>query len=243
MKNLRLLINLIRRPRDAKFRDLCPLFSRGSIKISAAAVIAVIIVTFLIILSSEILLWKYPFSNDNSLKCTYSGFIGSCTPQKYIMPDNSVVKYYGQYLMINDRGELEWVSGNPFGLYGLFINHYEQNYSGYNDYWENPDYYLTHGRVGDCAASAFAVASILESKGVKTKIVGGWLTYNSQRVRDWIVEYKINSIYYRYFGGVDTVGFIPRNLFESDKEKRGIDFQPVLMFDKDSYYGNYNENW
>ena len=189
--------------------------------------------------------WKYPWSNDNSLSCSYNGFLGSCTPQKYIMPDNEVIKYTSDYLGIDNNGALVWKDNNPFGLSGVFVNTYvsDQEQFGQDDYWANPDWYLTHGMKGDCEDSALFVASILESKGIKVKIVGGWLTYNNQRTRDWIVEYKIDPVYYRYFGGAFNVGFMPRGVFELYKKDQGVDFEPVLMFDRSSYYEDYNKEW
>ncbi len=184
-------------------------------------------------------LWSY--SDD----CSYSGFLGSCSPQKYIMPDNEVVKYYGRYLDIDNNGALTWTDNNPFGYAGTFTNTYVRGKDLYGSdyYWANPDWYLTHGMKGDCSGSAFAVASVLEAKGVRTKIIGGYLTQNGQKLRDWAVEYKIGGVYYIYFGGVANAGFTPRGMFEQYKQLHNIDFEPVLMFDRNSGYGDYNANW
>ena len=184
----------------------------------------------------------WPYSND----CGYQGFLGSCEPHKYIIPDNKVVKYAASFLNVNIYGALEWEMPNPFNLHGIFYNNYvpdNEKYPPGEDYWVNPDHYLLNNMSGDCEDAAFAVASVLESKGIKTKIVGGYLTYNDQRLRDWIVEYKVNRTYCRYFGGGLDSGFIPRGKFEHDKTKHGIDFEPVLMFDKRTYYQEYNKEW
>lgn len=190
----------------------------------------------------KVKLW--PYSND----CGSQGFLGSCEPQKYIIPDNKVVKYAASFLKVNIYSALEWEMPNPFNLHGIFYNNYIPDNENFNyppgeDYWVNPDHYLLNNMSGDCEDAAFAVASILESKGIKTKIVGGYLTYNNLRHRDWIVEYNVNRTYYRYFGGGLDIGFIQRGKFEQDKTNHGIDFEPVLMFDGKTYYQDYNRDW
>jgi transglutaminase-like putative cysteine protease len=186
----------------------------------------------------------WPYSGD----CSYQGFIGACDPQKYIIRDDLVVKYAASFLNVTIYGALEWQIQNPFKLHGIFYNNYISDNEKFKDkpeedYWINPDHYLLNNMSGDCEDAAFAVASILESKGIKTKIVGGYLTYNHQRLRDWIVEYNINKTYYRYFGDGHDFGFIQRGNFELDKTAHGVDFEPVLMFDGRTYYQDYYRDW
>lgn len=182
-------------------------------------------------------LWKY--TGD----CTNTGFIGSCNPQMYITPHNEVVEYYSSQMEIIN-GKLQWKEENDLKKGGIFLNFYatDKEQFSIDDYWQNPDYYLTHGMRGDCEDSAFAVASILEHKGIKTKIVGGWLIVDNEKVRDWIVEYKIDNTTYWYFGnGIQGITFIGKNMFYQYKDlgTQKIDFEPVLMFGYRSYYEHY----
>lgn len=188
----------------------------------------------------KVILWEY------RQVCSYSGFLGPCDPARYIMPDNEVVKFVSSYLELTETGRLEWINPNPFGLAGVFQNKYvtDMEQFGVDDYWMNPDYYFMKGMMGDCEDAANAIASVLESKGIRTKVVGGWLTINGSRVRDWIVEFKFQGEYFRYFGGAGFfIGFISRVNFERVKSSRGLDFEPVLMYNKSSYYENYNLGW
>lgn len=195
---------------------------------------------------------------QESQTCSFNTFLGSCNPQKYIMPDNEVVKYVASFLDITTpNGALEWKYPNPsVQTEGSFINKYvtdnkQFNYPPNGDKWQNPDYYLANGLKnnglfqGDCEDAAFAIASILESKNVPTKLVGGYFIVKGQRYRDIIVEYKINGTYYRYFGaGAPTVIFIERTIFEQHyQEWKGLSFDPVLMWDKKTYYESYRRDW
>lgn len=188
----------------------------------------------------NVTLWKY------SANCSRYGFLGSCWPQKYIMPNNEVVQFISSLMIIDEKGKLLW-KGCPLKECGIFTNVYvsdnEQfNYPPDEDYWINPDYYFLNGFKGDCEDSAFAVASVLESKDIRTKIIMGFTGQGS--VRDFAVEYKINGTYYRYYGGVyyevgygkqEDVGFVKRD--------QRVDFVPSLMFDKNTYYEDYTYDW
>lgn len=190
----------------------------------------------------HVMLWEY------SIYCGRDNFLGSCQPQKYIMPNNEVVQYISSIMTVNEKGRLNWEKC-PFGQCGIFGNNYISDDEQFDnppngDYWVNPDYYFLHGLRGDCEDSAFAVASVLEAKGLRTKIVGGYT--GNGHFRDWIVEYKINGTYYRYYGGIfydviddgsarEEVGFKRRDIY--------VDFSPVLMFDKNTYYQGYTDNW
>ncbi len=183
-------------------------------------------------------LWSY------SVECTFSDFKGVCDPKSYIMPDNDVIKYVSSFIYL-ENGSLYWESNNPFEAYGLFYPIYVSDQEQFNkdDYWVNPDYFFMHNMKGDCEDVSVAIASILENKRIRTKVVGGWLIINNQRVRDWMVEYKIGPVYYQYYGGITNLPFMTRGMFEFYKKARGIDFEPIIMFDKSSYYEAYNSNW
>src|SRR3990172_6442891 len=174
----------------------------------------------------HVTLWKY------YADCEKNDFIGSCQPQKYIMPNNEVIQFVASIMTISEQGRLVWKKC-PFGRCGIFGNYYVSDEELFNhppkgDYWINPDFYFLNNMEGDCEDSAFAVASVLEAKGIRTKIVGGYT--DNGRIRDWIVEYKINGTYYRYYGGIfydyGEVGFKKRDFY--------VDFFPIIMFDKDS---------
>lgn len=188
----------------------------------------------------NVTLWKY------SPNCSRYGFVGSCQPQKYIMPNNEVVKFVSSLMIIDKNGKLSWEKC-PFKECGIFTNMYvsdnvQFNSPPYGDYWINPDYYFLNDFKGDCEDSAFAVASVLESKDIRTKIIMGFTGEGS--IRDFAVEYKINGTYYRYYGGVphelgygkqEEVGFVKRD--------QRVDFAPSLMFDKNTYYEDYVYDW
>lgn len=188
----------------------------------------------------NVTLWKY------SASCSRDGFIGSCQPQKYIMPNNEVVQFVSSLMVIDKNGKLSWEKC-PFKECGIFTNMYvsdnvQFNSPPYGDYWINPDYYFLNGLKGDCEDSAFAVASVFESKDIRTKIIMGFIGEGS--IRDFAVEYKINGTYYRYYGGVphelgygkqEEVGFVKRD--------QRVDFVPSMMFDKNTYYEDYVYDW
>ncbi len=183
-------------------------------------------------------LWNY------SVECTFSDFKGVCKPGNYIMPDNEVIKYVSSFMYL-ENGSLYWRANNPFNTYGVFYPNYVSDQEQFNkdDYWVNPDYFFMHNMKGDCEDVSAAIASILENKGIRTKVIGGWLTINNRRVRDWMVEYKIGPVYYQYYGGITNLPFMTRGMFEFYKKSQGIDFEPIIMFDKSSYYEAYNSNW
>lgn len=67
------------------------------------------------------------------------------------------------------------------------------------DYPINPDYYLVHGRVGDCEDAAVAVVSVLQAKGYEAKVVIGYL---HKALHAW-VKVKIDNEW--YIGDMDTM--------------------------------------
>lgn len=178
-------------------------------------------------------------------RCVYHGIAGSCTPQKYIIPNNEVVRWYANRVTLTD-GELMWnLSNNALRLDGIVGFNYisDKEQFGEDDLWQNPDYFLTHGMVGDCEDGALVVASLLEEKGIRAIIVGGYLTEDNNRKLDWIVEYKYKGVYYRYFGGIYNSIFIQREKFERQKGATGMDFDPISAFDRNSFYYEYREDW
>lgn len=102
-----------------------------------------------------------------------------------------------------------------------------------NDYWQNADYYLSHGLVGDCEDYVIAIAYILEAKGIPNMLTLGFAgTINNGHA---LLEYYINGKYYTtdiYYGL-----YIPRE----NVKKMG--WMPKRMFNKNTNYITYNENW
>ncbi len=45
-------------------------------------------------------------------KCSSSGFLGPCKPQKYIIPENKIVRYAASFLEIKESGKLYWIELN-----------------------------------------------------------------------------------------------------------------------------------
>jgi len=56
--------------------------------------------------------------------------------------------------------------------------------------WQNPDYYLANGVIGDCEDFSVAFASILEAKGISAEVVG--VTLINERLH-WVVRYYFND--------------------------------------------------
>lgn len=181
----------------------------------------------------------------NAGECTKDGIYVSCDPEKYLIPDNEVVKAYASWLYISkDKRLLLYKADNPYGypegtqIQIKFVS--DKEYLGKYDYWINPDYYLTHNLVGDCEDGAFAIASILEAKGIKAKVVWGWLTIDNERSKDALVEFKLDGIYYRYFTGTSIFNGVKLR----DKIHSRISFEPLFMYGYgDSYYNEYRSNW
>lgn len=108
----------------------------------------------------------------------------------YITPENEVVVWYADNTVLTDSGlfwshnlsdvEFTYQSDNE-----LFNNPYR------SDMWQNPDYYLTHGLMGDCEDFAVAFASILEAKGIHARVIGVDLIDDTKH---WVVEYEFNDM-------------------------------------------------
>jgi len=107
----------------------------------------------------------------------------------YIMPENEVVKWYAENTVLTDDAllwkhnrsavEFKYESDNE-----LFGNPPD------GDMWQNPDYYLAHGLVGDCEDFSLAFASVLEAKDIPAQVIGVTLV-NGQN--HWIVTYYFNG--------------------------------------------------
>jgi len=111
-------------------------------------------------------------------------------PSSYVIPDNDWVKYYASQLYVDADGRIRY-KNRPIPLLAdekgkvimwtdePFLNNYTYDWEKYgngakgslanDDYWDNPDYYLTHGMKGDCDEWALAVVSMMLSGEMSVK--------------------------------------------------------------------------
>lgn len=107
-------------------------------------------------------------------------------PTSYIIPNNTIVKEYADRLYITKDGWIKYKNETQIWSYNLdgsilltnkvFKNNYTYDYEQFgsgnfavgedNDYWVNPDYYLTHGSQGDCEDNALALVSMMRSGNI-----------------------------------------------------------------------------
>lgn len=107
----------------------------------------------------------------------------------YIMPDNEVVRWFANNTILTDDA-LVWRHDNSTVEFNYMTDDYLFNNPVDGDYWQNPDYYLTHDSRGDCEDFSLAFASILEAKGIAAEVIGARLI-NGQF--HWIVQYEFNG--------------------------------------------------
>lgn len=139
-------------------------------------------------------------------------------PSSYIINDDWV-KYYASQLYIGKDGDVFYkYKKGAYDSPVLFSNNYVSddelfNFPPNGDYWQNPDYYLSHGMRGDCEDFALTMTSMLLSgeisvlendkfvkKVVPAKVVVGFSNYNhlaSQSFRDAWVEYNVYNTTFR----------------------------------------------
>lgn len=107
----------------------------------------------------------------------------------YIMPGNAVVKWYAENTVLTDT-ELVWKHNNsPVAFIYMTDSDLFENPQD-DDMWQNPDYYLTHGNIGDCEDFSLAFASIIEAKNISAEIFGVRLVNGQYH---WIVRYDFNG--------------------------------------------------
>lgn len=109
--------------------------------------------------------------------------------QSYILPDNEVIQWYAKNTVLTDDALLWKHNGSPV------VFRYEPDDTLFNnppdgDMWQNPDYYLAHGSVGDCEDFSMAFASILEAKEIPAQVIGVTLINGKNH---WIVKYHFNG--------------------------------------------------
>jgi hypothetical protein len=108
----------------------------------------------------------------------------------YIMPENDVVKWYANNTILTDD-TLVWKHNNSAVMFQYETDNNLFNNPQDGDMWQNPDYYLANGAIGDCEDFSLAFASILEAKGISTEIIGVTLINNNNH---WIVKYSYNDL-------------------------------------------------
>ena len=107
----------------------------------------------------------------------------------YILPENEVVKWYAENTVLTDHALLWKHNGTAVDFkYKTDDDLFDNPPS--SDMWQNPDYYLAHGSVGDCEDFSLAFASILEAKGISAQVVGVTLINDRNH---WVVKYHYNG--------------------------------------------------
>lgn len=145
---------------------------------------------------------------------------------KYVMPDNEVVQYYAKRTFVDGDGYFKWNN------YNLFVCHFAGDVKyPTGDYWYNPDYFLTHGNIGDCEDFALALVSLLLAKGIPAILVAGYWETGTTHIG---AEYVYNNIV-RY---ADTTGYYER--------KAVVEFNlftPTRMFNDQITWREYEKDW
>jgi hypothetical protein len=107
----------------------------------------------------------------------------------YILPENEVVKWYAENTVLTDYALIWKHNGTAVDFKYKTDDDFFDN-PPYSDMWQNPDYYLAHGSIGDCEDFSLAFASILEAKGISAQVVGVVLINNNNH---WLVKYHHNG--------------------------------------------------
>jgi hypothetical protein len=107
----------------------------------------------------------------------------------YIIPENEVVKWYAENTVLTDDALL-WKQNRRPVKFKYETDDDLFNFPPDNDSWQNADYYLTHGCIGDCEDFSLAFASILEAKGISAEVIGVLLINDRYH---WIVKYHYNG--------------------------------------------------
>ena len=137
----------------------------------------------LVIPTFETELWTMGLFNQQS----YILYLENAS--SYIIPDNEVVLWYANNTILTDNGLLWKHDSSVFEFNYVSDNDLFENLT-YGDMWQNPDYYLTHDRMGDCEDFSLAYASILEAKGIHAQVLGVTLTNGWAH---WVVKYQYNN--------------------------------------------------
>ena len=107
----------------------------------------------------------------------------------YIIPENEVVTWYAENTVLTDDALLWKHNGSVVEFKYQTDNDLFDNPPD-GDMWQNPDYYLANGAIGDCEDFSLAFASILEAKGIPAEVIG--VTLINDRLH-WVVKYYFND--------------------------------------------------
>ena len=107
----------------------------------------------------------------------------------YMIPGNDVVKWYAENTVLTDDALL-WKHNGSAVEFKYQTDNNLFNYPPDGDMWQNPDYYLANGAIGDCEDFSLAFASILEAKGIPAEVIG--VTLINDRLH-WVVKYYFND--------------------------------------------------
>jgi len=107
----------------------------------------------------------------------------------YIIPENEVVKWYAENTVLTDDALL-WKHNGSAVDFKYQTDNNLFNYPLDGDMWQNPDYYLANGAIGDCEDFSLAFVSILEAKGISAEVIG--VTLINDRLH-WVVKYYFND--------------------------------------------------
>ena len=107
----------------------------------------------------------------------------------YIIPENEVVSWYAENTVLTDEALIWKNTGDAVEFkYRTDNDLFNDPLDG--DMWQNPDYYLANGNMGDCEDFSVAFASILEAKGIPAKVIGVNLINDRKH---WVVKYYFNK--------------------------------------------------
>lgn len=159
---------------------------------------------------------------------------------RYVMPRNEYVQWYASQLSLTSDSKythFKYPDGSRFTL------RYQRDYPR-EDYWQNPDYTLYHGR-GDCEDIAVVVASILRAKGLDAVVVSGYKKSDAGWIRHTWTEYHADNNYNYYYVdfSVDPSDGRAVVYYTLRTETYYEFFKPLYMFSDRMRYRDYNPRW
>lgn len=107
----------------------------------------------------------------------------------YITPENKVVSWYAENTVLTDEALL-WKGTGDAVEFKYRTDNDQFNNPPDGDLWQNPDYYLANGNMGDCEDFSIAFASILEAKEIPAEVIG--VNLINER-KHWVVKYYFNE--------------------------------------------------
>lgn len=186
-----------------------------------------------------------------------------CNPMEYITPNNEWVRYYASQLFVDFDGYIKYKHEKIISLidtkgnilkydYKPFENNYFYDWEQFgtgskgslanDDYWAQPDYYLTNGLNGDCDEWANTVTSMMLS--------GEMSVWQSDKLTKQIISAKAKL---GYIGGITDVWveYLAYNISwitstSRNKDGYGNDFSTTIFIKKDNQFNpifEYNDKY